>query len=127
MKNPVVGIITVVSAISLLVGCNHAKGGGLDVKGDWKLVEGLPSSGCFSKMKFLDDPTSDRDPISVHETTGDNTRIWIGLFEKDGGGIRVMLHEPKTESFIMAAKRDGNELTLQYEWKSAQRVCTYQQ
>jgi hypothetical protein len=49
------------------------------------------------------------------------------IYLKKGSGIRVMLHEPKTEPFVMVAKRDRNELKLHYEWKSAQRVCTYQQ
>ncbi|OZB92433.1 hypothetical protein CJP46_26340 [Paenibacillus sp. XY044] len=127
MKNPAVGMIAAICAISLLVGCNHEKNERLNLKGSWKLAEESQSSpGCFSAMKFLDDPTSDRDPISVHETTGNFTQIWFGLFEKNGSDIRVMLQEPEAEPFVMAAKRDGDELNLQYEWKASPLVCTYQ-
>ena len=129
MKSTVVGTMAALFAVSLLVGCNHAKkteAAELKIEGYWKLAAGSQSSACFTEMKFLENPTSDRDPLSVHETTGNFTQIWIGEYEKNGNDIRVILHEPKAEPFIMAADRSGNELKLRYEWKSADLVCSYQ-
>ncbi|WHY88633.1 hypothetical protein QNH39_12675 [Neobacillus novalis] len=121
--------IAAIFAVSLLVGCNDAKkteSVELKLEGSWKLVADSQSSACFAEMKFLENPTSDRDPLSVHETTGNFTKIWIGEYEKEGNDIRVILHEPKADPFIMAADRSGNELKLQYEWKSEELVCSYQ-
>ncbi|MFF2450526.1 hypothetical protein ACFVSW_26125 [Neobacillus sp. NPDC058068] len=123
------GTIAALFAVSMLVGCNDAKkteSVELKLEGDWKLAAGSQSSVCFAEMKFHENPTSDRDPLSVHETTGNFTQIWFGEYEKEGNNIRVILHEPKAEPFIMAADRSGNELKLQYEWKSADLVCSYQ-
>ncbi|MFE3975043.1 MULTISPECIES: hypothetical protein [unclassified Peribacillus] len=129
MKSTVVGTIAVLFAVSLLVGCNDAKKtetAELKLEGDWKLVAGSQSTACFSGMKFFENPTTDREPLSVHETTGNFTQIWFGEYEKEGNEIRVILHEPKAEPFIMVVNRRGNELKLQYEWKSANLVCSYQ-
>ncbi|OPA77790.1 hypothetical protein BVG16_15295 [Paenibacillus selenitireducens] len=129
MKSTVVGTIVVLFTVSLLVGCNDAKkteAAELKLEGNWKLVAGSQSPACFSEMKFLNNPYSKRSPISAHETTDNFTQIWFGDYEKEGNDIRVILHEPKAEPFIMAADRNGNELKLQYEWKSADLVCSYQ-
>ncbi|UVI29600.1 hypothetical protein [Paenibacillus spongiae] len=125
----IVGTIAALFAVSLLIGCNDAKkteAAELKLEGNWKLAADSQSSACFTEMKFRENPTSDRDPLSVHETTGNITQIWFGEYEKEGNDIRVILREPKAEPFIMAADRSGNELKLKYEWKSAELVCSYQ-
>ncbi|MFD0717046.1 hypothetical protein [Paenibacillus sp. GCM10027626] len=129
MKNKIAKTIAVFLAVFLLVGCNNAKKTEavvLELEGDWKLAEGNQSPGCFSELRFFDNPASDRDPLSVHETMDNVTKTWYGEYEKEGGNIRVIFHEPKAEPFIMAADRSGNELKLQYEWKSEDLVCSYQ-
>ncbi|MGE8205310.1 hypothetical protein ACQKP0_12155 [Heyndrickxia sp. NPDC080065] len=132
MKNTVVGMMAVLLAVSMLVGCNDEKE--LKLEGNWKLMDGSQSPACFSEMKFLNDPTSKKSPLSVHETTHktthkttyDYTQIWFGEYEEEGNEIRVILHEPKADPFVMTADRSGNELKLQYEWKSEDLVCSYQ-
>lgn len=129
MKSSIAGTIAVLSVVSLLVGCNNAKKSEaeeLKLEGNWKLVSGSQSSGCFSEMRFFENPHSNRDPLSVHETIGDINKTWYGEYEKEGNDFRVIFHEPKAEHFLMTAERNGNELKLQYEWKSAKQVCSYQ-
>ncbi|MCJ8011008.1 hypothetical protein MUG84_04530 [Paenibacillus sp. KQZ6P-2] len=129
MKSSIAGTIAVFSVVSLLVGCNNAKkteAEELKLEGDWKLTGGSKASGCFSEMKFFENPESNKDPLYVHETTGDLTKTWYGEYEKAENDIRVIFNEPKAEPFIMAADRNGNELKLSYEWKSANLVCSYQ-
>ncbi|WP_136605420.1 hypothetical protein [Paenibacillus dokdonensis] len=129
MKSTVLGTIAALFAVSLLAGCydtKKTKTANLDLEGNWRLVTDSQSPVCFSNIKFLNDPTSNRSPISVHETTGNNTKIWFGEYESEGNNIRVILHEPKADPFMMAAERSEDELKLRYEWKSADVVCSYQ-
>jgi len=128
MRYSVVGTMLVLLSIFLLVGCNGAKKSqatDFSLTGSWELVDDSLSLGCFSDLKFLDNPVSKRDPVSVHETTGDTTKIWIGEYEMEGNDIRVMLHEPQADPFIMTPDYNGNELKLQYEWNQANLVCSY--
>lgn len=129
MKSTVVRTIAALFVIFLLVGCNDAEepeAADLIIEGKWKLADESPSLACFTQMRFLENPTSDRDPVSVHETTGNSTKVWYGEYEKKGNDIEVELLEPKAEPFMMTAERSEDELKLRYEWKSADLVCTYQ-
>ncbi|GGG01921.1 hypothetical protein [Paenibacillus aceti] len=91
MKNPISGMIMALFAIFLLAGCNGSpktKSPELKLEGNWELVADSSSAGCFSRLKFLENPASKQDPISVHETSGDTTKMWIGEYEWEGDDLR---------------------------------------
>ncbi|MCJ8014210.1 hypothetical protein MUG84_21085 [Paenibacillus sp. KQZ6P-2] len=121
MKNPVVGMIAVLSAITLLVGCSQAKS---KLDGVWTITSGSQSEGCFSRIHF--DKISKTDFITIDEPTENFTQVWFGTYEKEENDIRVTLRDPVADPFMMAVDRNEDELKVQYEWKSKKYVCSYQ-
>ncbi|GGD60483.1 hypothetical protein [Paenibacillus nasutitermitis] len=122
-------IIVILGSVCLLVGCTDSKiteTADLKIEGKWKLAAGSQSSDCFAEMRFFENPESDWDPLSVHETKDNSTKVWYGEYEKKGNDIQIVFHEPKAEPFNMAADHSGDELKLRYEWKSAELTCSYQ-
>lgn len=100
-----------------------------EVVGAWNLTN--KTTGCFSKLNFLSDPSTDMDPVSAHETVSSSanvsfTQIWFGEYEQEKDRLTVTFHEPVAEPFSMQVKRNENELILQYDWKEQSLDCTYQ-
>lgn len=129
MKLTVFRMLAIVMAVFMMAGCNDTQERevvDLKIEGKWKLAADAESSGCFSELKFLEDPTRNKAPVSVHETTGNITQIWFGVYELKGNTIQIELYEPEANAFTMTAKSSADKLKLDYKWKSEELVCSYQ-
>ncbi|GIN84406.1 hypothetical protein J6TS2_07920 [Heyndrickxia sporothermodurans] len=111
--------------ILLLAGCS---GKNVQLEGKWKLTTDSETSGCFTRMSFLE--TGDPKPISVYERTdADDTyesfQVWFGVYVRQDDQLKIMFNEPKTDPFTMSISRNKNDLSVQYKWKSQLLTCSY--
>lgn len=116
----IMGICLAVLGLIVIFFINSMKS---ELTGRWNSI--TTEDDCFSSISFTDGPPSTR-VISIHETNGNHTQVWMGNYKEQSEQLSVELTEPKADPFEMTYNIVDDQLKLQYAWKNEEYSCTYE-